>query len=162
MDTILLLTILVVVFALAFDFINGFHDTANAIATSVSTRALKPRTAIYDGSCHELHRSAHIYRSCKNNFQRHCRSFRSRKWLTRHLGGTYISNCLESDYMVFRNPIQFIPCLNRFNCWCSYFSSRFRYFKLRRFLKNITSASYFTIHRACGRLPCDVTYSKFC
>lgn len=46
MDTILLLTILVVVFALAFDFINGFHDTANAIATSVSTRALKPRTAI--------------------------------------------------------------------------------------------------------------------
>ncbi len=46
MDTILLLTILVVVFALAFDFINGFHDTANAIATSVSTRALKTRTAI--------------------------------------------------------------------------------------------------------------------
>ena len=46
MDTILLLTILVVIFALAFDFINGFHDTANAIATSVSTRALKPRTAI--------------------------------------------------------------------------------------------------------------------
>ena len=47
MDTVLLLTILVVVFALAFDFINGFHDTANAIATSVSTRALKPRTAVY-------------------------------------------------------------------------------------------------------------------
>ncbi|PID25402.1 inorganic phosphate transporter [Sporosarcina sp. P7] len=46
MDTILVLTILVVIFALAFDFINGFHDTANAIATSVSTRALKPRTAI--------------------------------------------------------------------------------------------------------------------
>ncbi|UVI30930.1 inorganic phosphate transporter [Paenibacillus spongiae] len=32
--------------ALAFDFINGFHDTANAIATSVSTRALSPRMAI--------------------------------------------------------------------------------------------------------------------
>lgn len=47
MDTILVLTILVVIFALAFDFINGFHDTANAIATSVSTRALKPRTAVY-------------------------------------------------------------------------------------------------------------------
>lgn len=46
MDTVLLLTILIVVFALAFDFINGFHDTANAIATSVSTRALKPRPAI--------------------------------------------------------------------------------------------------------------------
>ncbi|MEK3936802.1 inorganic phosphate transporter [Sporosarcina sp. FSL W7-1349] len=47
MDTLIFLTILVVVFALAFDFINGFHDTANAIATSVSTRALKPRTAVY-------------------------------------------------------------------------------------------------------------------
>ncbi len=46
MDTVLLLTIAVVAFALIFDFINGFHDTANAIATSVSTRALKPRTAI--------------------------------------------------------------------------------------------------------------------
>lgn len=36
----------IVILALAFDFINGFHDTANAIATSVSTRALKPRHAI--------------------------------------------------------------------------------------------------------------------
>jgi len=36
----------VVFLALSFDFINGFHDTANAIATSVSTRALKPRIAI--------------------------------------------------------------------------------------------------------------------
>lgn len=46
MDTLLILTILVVIGALAFDFINGFHDTANAIATSVSTKALKPRQAI--------------------------------------------------------------------------------------------------------------------
>jgi inorganic phosphate transporter, PiT family len=46
MDTILILTILIVAAALAFDFINGFHDTANAIATSVSTKALKPRHAI--------------------------------------------------------------------------------------------------------------------
>lgn len=46
MDMILVLTIFIVVFALAFDFINGFHDTANAIATSVSTRAFTPRQAI--------------------------------------------------------------------------------------------------------------------
>lgn len=38
--------IMVVVLALVFDFINGFHDTANSIATSVSTRVLKPRVAI--------------------------------------------------------------------------------------------------------------------
>jgi len=32
----------VIFLALAFDYINGFHDTANAIATSISTRALSP------------------------------------------------------------------------------------------------------------------------
>lgn len=37
---------LTVLLALAFDFINGFHDTANAIATAVSTKALSPRRAI--------------------------------------------------------------------------------------------------------------------
>ncbi|GIN62784.1 anion permease [Robertmurraya siralis] len=46
MDVIFILTVLIVIGALAFDFINGFHDTANAIATSVSTKALKPRHAI--------------------------------------------------------------------------------------------------------------------
>jgi PiT family inorganic phosphate transporter len=35
-----------VVVALAFDFTNGFHDTANAVATSVSTRAMTPRMAV--------------------------------------------------------------------------------------------------------------------
>jgi inorganic phosphate transporter, PiT family len=42
--TPLLLTVLVL--AVAFDYVNGFHDTANAIATSVSTRALRPEHAI--------------------------------------------------------------------------------------------------------------------
>jgi inorganic phosphate transporter, PiT family len=41
-----LVIVLIIAVALAFDFTNGFHDTANAIATSVSTRALKPRTAV--------------------------------------------------------------------------------------------------------------------
>jgi PiT family inorganic phosphate transporter len=36
----------VVILAVVFDYINGFHDTANAIATSVATRALDPRAAI--------------------------------------------------------------------------------------------------------------------
>lgn len=38
--------VIIVLLALAFDFINGFHDTANAIATSVSTKALSPRVAV--------------------------------------------------------------------------------------------------------------------
>jgi PiT family inorganic phosphate transporter len=44
MNTILL--VVVVLVALGFDFTNGFHDTANAVATSVSTRALSPRLAV--------------------------------------------------------------------------------------------------------------------
>ncbi|MEW9675147.1 inorganic phosphate transporter [Lentibacillus sp. L22] len=46
MDILLITIMLIVVFALVFDFINGFHDTANAIATSVSTKALSPRKAV--------------------------------------------------------------------------------------------------------------------
>jgi PiT family inorganic phosphate transporter len=42
----LTLLVITVCFALAFDFTNGFHDTANAVATSVSTRALSPRVAV--------------------------------------------------------------------------------------------------------------------
>ncbi|MBR7024848.1 MAG: inorganic phosphate transporter [Selenomonadaceae bacterium] len=38
--------IMVIILALIFDFINGFHDTANAIATSVNTRALYPTHAV--------------------------------------------------------------------------------------------------------------------
>jgi PiT family inorganic phosphate transporter len=38
--------LLVVVLAVLFDYINGFHDTANAIATSVATRALRPQVAV--------------------------------------------------------------------------------------------------------------------
>ena len=45
MDSDLILVI-VVATALAFDFTNGFHDTANVVATSISTRALQPRLAV--------------------------------------------------------------------------------------------------------------------
>jgi PiT family inorganic phosphate transporter len=41
-----LLLIVVIAMALGFDFTNGFHDTANAMATSIATRALKPRVAV--------------------------------------------------------------------------------------------------------------------
>lgn len=40
------LTVLIVVTVLIFDFINGFHDTATAVATSITTRALTPKAAI--------------------------------------------------------------------------------------------------------------------
>jgi PiT family inorganic phosphate transporter len=46
MELELLAVITVIAIALAFDYTNGFHDAANAIATSVSTRALTPRVAL--------------------------------------------------------------------------------------------------------------------
>jgi len=49
MDTVNIsmgVVVLLVAMALAFDFMNGFHDAANAIATVVSTRVLKPQTAV--------------------------------------------------------------------------------------------------------------------
>ncbi len=42
----LLLVILIIALALAFDFVNGFHDAANSVATVVSTRVLSPRVAV--------------------------------------------------------------------------------------------------------------------
>ncbi|WP_428955518.1 anion permease [Streptomyces sp. cg35] len=46
MEHITLLLAIVIVTALVFDFTNGFHDTANAMATTISTGALKPKTAV--------------------------------------------------------------------------------------------------------------------
>lgn len=50
-DTALLVLILIIALGLAFDFINGFHDTANAIATSVATRVLTPGQAVLMAAC---------------------------------------------------------------------------------------------------------------
>lgn len=46
MENFSLILAIVVVTALAFDFTNGFHDTANAMATTISTGALKPKVAV--------------------------------------------------------------------------------------------------------------------
>jgi PiT family inorganic phosphate transporter len=48
------LLVVVIVIALGFDFTNGFHDTANAVATSVSTRAMSPRLAVLVASVANL------------------------------------------------------------------------------------------------------------
>ena len=46
MTTELIILVIVVLTALAFDFTNGFHDTGNSMATSIATGALKPKTAV--------------------------------------------------------------------------------------------------------------------
>ncbi len=68
MSVIFILTVLIVIFALAFDFINGFHDTANSIATSVSTKALKTTPCHLISSNNEFCWGNDIYWCGKNNF----------------------------------------------------------------------------------------------
>ena len=46
MPSTLIITGIIVVLALSFDFIHGFHDPATAVAKKRSTRALRPKTAI--------------------------------------------------------------------------------------------------------------------
>src|SRR5215213_10183265 len=51
MDVSLIVVVVVVLTALIFDFTNGFHDTANAMATSIATGAFRPRTAVAIAAC---------------------------------------------------------------------------------------------------------------
>ena len=46
MGSVSFLLVVVIITALAFDFTNGFHDTANSMATSIATGALSPRVAV--------------------------------------------------------------------------------------------------------------------
>ena len=46
MVSVSVLVIITIAIAISFDVINGFHDAANSIATVVSTRVLKPQTAV--------------------------------------------------------------------------------------------------------------------
>ena len=98
--TLLILTILIVIFALAFDFINGFHDTANAIATSVSTKALKPRHAIILAAVMNFVGAHDLYRCCQNHYERYCRSIYTTKWITSNFSCFNCSDCLELNYLV--------------------------------------------------------------
>jgi len=54
METALLITIAIIGFAVIFDFINGFHDAANIVATMISSRSISPEAAIIIASVCEL------------------------------------------------------------------------------------------------------------
>ena len=55
-----LILILVVIAGFSFDFTNGFHDTANAMATSIATGALKPKVAVDSVRLPELRGRVHL------------------------------------------------------------------------------------------------------
>jgi hypothetical protein len=71
MDDVVL--VIVVGTALAFDFTNGFHDTANVVATSISTRAMPPRVAVAIAAIAELRRRVHLAQGRGDGRQGHRR-----------------------------------------------------------------------------------------
>src|SRR5205814_8778827 len=54
LTAVVALLVVVIAVGLAFDFTNGFHDTANYVATWVGTRALSPRAAVAVSACANL------------------------------------------------------------------------------------------------------------
>lgn len=67
MEYVLVITIAIVAFSLVFDFINGFHDTANAIATAVST-CIDTKNSYSSSGNYELYRCTYFYRGSWNNY----------------------------------------------------------------------------------------------
>jgi len=92
LETVILIT--VILLALSFDFINGFHDTANSIATTVSTRVLTPRAAI-------LMAATLNFIGALTGHQSACYHF-----------STAGSHHLEPDYLVSRHSQQLFPCID--------------------------------------------------
>ena len=60
--------------ALVFDYTNGFHDTANAMATTIATRALQPRLAVDAGRAAQLRRRVHLGLRRRHDRQGHRRA----------------------------------------------------------------------------------------
>ena len=89
------IVLVVIVTALAFDFTNGFHDTANAVATSIATGALKPRTAVLIAGVLNLvgaFLSVQVAKTISSGLARGGARRNPRRWMS---GGVWV--CTGSD-----------------------------------------------------------------
>ena len=103
MNVILTITILIVIFALVFDFINGFHDTANSIATAISTNALKPRQAIILASIMNFIGAMTFTGVAKTISSEIADPFTLPNGSAVNIGSTLSSDYMESYHLVLRN-----------------------------------------------------------
>ena len=71
MSTTLFLVSMVIITALFFDFTNGFHDSANAMATSVATGALEPEGRRADRRGAQRGRRVPVHRGGQDHLRRH-------------------------------------------------------------------------------------------
>ena len=96
--------IALVLVALAFDFMNGFHDAANSIATVVSTRVLKPYQAVLHGGVLQLRRAVRVPPQRRHHHRpRHHRPGHRRPLRGVRRAGR--RHRLEPDHLVVRHPV---------------------------------------------------------
>jgi PiT family inorganic phosphate transporter len=96
------LLVIVIVLAIVFDFINGFHDAANSIATIVSTKVLSPFQAVLWAAVFNF--AAYFY-------------------FTDHKVADTVAKIVFAQYItleVLWYPIKFVTHFNWWFCWCWY------------------------------------------
>ncbi len=116
------LVIIVIFIALVFDFLNGFHDSANSIATVVSTRAMTPRKAVMWAAIWLLPSFSMF--TLQEHWGGTCRS--SRRYGICHYVRVARRDCMEYYHLVFRFADQFIACADGRLCWSGNCESRCR------------------------------------
>ena len=99
--------VIIIILGLGFDYINGFHDTANAIATSVATRVLTPGRAVLMAAGPQLHRRADRHDRRQDGRQRDRPTGRGDA--TAGDRRADLGDHLEPDHLVLRDPIEFEP-----------------------------------------------------
>jgi hypothetical protein len=113
----MLLLITIIVLALLFDYINGFHDAANSIATIVATKVLTPFQAVlWAAFFNFLSLLGFWIWCCRYGCQN---STYSSIDLSCNISRNYRSHYLEFIYLVERNSIIIITYFNWWFCWSS-------------------------------------------
>lgn len=107
------LLILIIIVALIFDFTNGAHDCANAIATVVSTKVLSPRTAVIMAATLNLIGAFLGTKVAQHARIGHCPPRYCRKLPAAGACGPDRGDRLEPVHMAFRDPLLFLPCADR-------------------------------------------------
>ena len=107
-----IIVVIVVATALVFDFTNGFHDTANVVATSISTRAMPPRVAVGYASILNFV-GAFISLQVAATVAKDVVSVRTRSRLTGRLRRARRRDRLEPDHLVLRPAVELVARADR-------------------------------------------------
>lgn len=121
------LLVIIIVLALIFDYINGFHDAANSIATIVSTKVLTPFQAVIWAAFFNF---VAFYRQVCHRRFRHCQhrienGDGALHYFAYYSGRCDCSHCLESVYLVEGDSFLFFAHAYRRFCRSCHHGTRF-------------------------------------